>query len=52
MLIVSPSVEWAAFADSVGVAWLDPTSPEGNVRSSCVGAWIAMSMAVTVAAAH
>jgi hypothetical protein len=38
MLIVSPSVKRAAFAVSVGVAWLDLTSCEQYVRFTFVGA--------------
>jgi hypothetical protein len=37
MLIVSPSVRRAAFAVSVGVAWLDPTSFEQYVWLSFDG---------------
>jgi hypothetical protein len=38
MLIVSPSVGGAAFAASVGVAWLDLTSLAQYVWFSCASA--------------
>ncbi len=55
MLIVSPVESGPLLADSVGVAWLDPTSSEGNVCHFRVGAFVAavaVGLAVALAAAH